>query len=143
LTLLRATFRNVARDTHNPARLADRMSAAFYDEWHGSPYVTGVVAHIDLRDRTLTYTNAGHPPGVLVRNGADRDLSEGGPPLGLLKNAQYFEERLELTGGDVCIFMTDGITEAFDDALLTSRAVLAATVREESRSATGICDAIM
>src|SRR4029453_8887644 len=43
----------------------------------------------------------------------------------------------------VCIFMTDGITEAFDDALLTSRAVLAATVREESRSATGICDAIM
>jgi sigma-B regulation protein RsbU (phosphoserine phosphatase) len=143
LALLRSTFRNIARDAHNPAQLADRMSAAFYEEWQGSPYVTCVVARVDLQDRTLTYTNAGHPPGVLVRDGADRGLSEGGPPLGLLKDAQYFEERLELRVGDVCIFVTDGITEAFDDALLPFHDVLAATVGEDSRSATGICDAIM
>ena len=46
----------------------------------GSPYVTGVLAHADLRQRTLTYTNGGHPPGVLVRNGADRGLSTGALP---------------------------------------------------------------
>jgi sigma-B regulation protein RsbU (phosphoserine phosphatase) len=143
LTLLRSTFRHIGRDTNNPAQLAERMSAAFYDEWHGSPYVSCVVAHVDLRDRTLTYTNAGHPPGVLVRDGADRGLSEGGPPLGLLKDAQYVEERLELRVGDVCIFVTDGITEAFDNAFLRPHDVLAATVREVSRSASGICDAIM
>ena len=142
LTLLRSTFRHVGRDTNSPAQLSERMSAAFYDEWHGSPYVTCVVAHVNLRDRTLTYTNAGHPPGVLVRDGADHGLSEGGPPLGLLKDAQYFEERLELRVGDVCIFVTDGITEAFDDALLPSH-VLAATVGEDSRSANRICAAIM
>jgi serine phosphatase RsbU (regulator of sigma subunit) len=143
LTLLRSTFRHVGRDMSSPARLAERMSAAFYDEWHGSPYVTGIVARLDLGNRTLTYTNAGHPPGVLVRGGVDRGLGEGGPPLGLLKDAQYVEERLELAAGDVCIFVTDGVTEAFDDALLPSREVLAATAREDSRSARRICDAIM
>ena len=143
LTLLRSTFRRVGRDTNNPAQVAERMSAAFYDEWHGSPYVSCVLAHMDLRNRTLTYTNAGHPPGVLVRDGADRGLSEGGPPLGLLKDAQYVEELLELRVGDVCIFVTDGITEAFDGAFLRPDDVLAAAVRENSRSASGICDAIM
>ena len=80
LTLLRSTFRNIGRDTNSPALVAELMSAAFYDEWHGSPYVTCVVAHVDLQDLTLTYSNAGHPPGVLVRDGADHELSEGGLP---------------------------------------------------------------
>jgi sigma-B regulation protein RsbU (phosphoserine phosphatase) len=143
LTLLRSTFRHVGRDTNNPAELAERMSAAFYEEWHGSPYVTCVVALVDLRRRTLTYTNAGHPPGVLVRDRTHRGFSEGGPPLGLLKDAQYVEERLELRVGDVCIFVTDGITESLDHALQRADDVLAAIVREDPRSASRICDAIM
>jgi serine phosphatase RsbU (regulator of sigma subunit) len=87
-----------------------------YDEWNGTPYVTCLIARIDLDRRSLTYTNAGHPSGLLFREHGDRHLSEGGPPLGLLRDAQYSEERVELRDGDVCILMTDGVTESFDDA---------------------------
>ena len=52
LTLLRSTFRNLARNTQSPAELACQMSTVFYDEWHGSPYVTGVVARVDSAGRT-------------------------------------------------------------------------------------------
>jgi len=142
LSLVRSTFRNIARDTGSPARLAGRMSRAFQDEWHGSPYVTCVVARIDLHERTLTYTNAGHPAGLLVRKCGNRDLREGGPPLGLLRDAHYVEERLALRSGDVCVFVTDGITESLDGSRSLG-AVAAALVRDGSPSAARICDAIM
>ena len=115
LTLLRSTFRNVARDAPSLAQLASRMSAAFHDEWHGSPYVTGVIARVDSTERTLTYVNAGHPPGLLIRDDREQALAVGGPPLGLLKRADYDEECRTLESGDVCAFVTDGVTESFDD----------------------------
>jgi serine phosphatase RsbU (regulator of sigma subunit) len=143
LTLLRATFRQIARETHDPAQLAARMSKEFFDEWHGSPYVTGVIARIDLSDRVLTYTNAGHPPGLLVRGNGTRDLWEGGPPLGLLEHADYREERLALTTDDVCILMTDGITESFDSLSTSLASVVAGLASQRQRSASHICDAMM
>jgi serine phosphatase RsbU (regulator of sigma subunit) len=142
LTLLRFTFRNLARDTWSPADLTTRMSSALYQEWQGSPYVTCVIARIDLARRTLTYTNAGHPPGMLVRDGTNRELAEGGPPLGLLPCASYGEEQLDLVEGDIYTFMTDGITEAFDDSLPPWRTVIVDAMRE-ARSAQVVCSAIM
>jgi len=121
LTLLRAAFHNLARSTDRPAELASRMSAAFHDEWQGSPYVTAVVARVDAQTRTLTYTNAGHPSGLLLRADEDRALGEGGPPLGLLKGAPYVEQQIDLAAGDVCVFVTDGISEAVDDGVRSWR----------------------
>ena len=144
LTLLRSAFRTVARDTDSPAEFASRMSSAFYDEWHGSPYVTALVARVDTVARTLTYTNAGHPRGILVREGRDHGLAEGGPPLGLLKEARFAEEELSLMSGDVCAFVTDGISEAFDDALRPwGTAVLESVNEGPSRPAAAICQAIL
>jgi len=143
LSLLRSTFRNVARDTLSPAVLASRMSAAFYDEWHGSPYVTGIVARLDSQERRLTYANAGHPPGLVVRGDAERALGQGGPPLGLLEGARYAEESLTLENGDVCAFVTDGITEAFDGGLQPWRTVARDAVQAQPLSAEAVCDGIL
>jgi sigma-B regulation protein RsbU (phosphoserine phosphatase) len=143
LALLRSTFRRLARETDSPAVLAARMSQALYDEWRGLPYVTCVIARVDLDGRSLTYTSAGHPPGLLVGACGDRDLQEGGPPLGLLSDPQYGEAHIELNAGDVCIFMTDGVTESFDQSARGVRAVVSDIVRTGTRSVSDICDAIM
>jgi sigma-B regulation protein RsbU (phosphoserine phosphatase) len=143
LTLLRFTFRHIARDTQSPADLASRMSAALFDEWHGSPYITCVIARVDLARRLLTYTNAGHPAGLLVRDGKDYELTEGGPPLGLLPCATYLEEQVALREGDVCAFTTDGITEAFDDGQRLWRPVLLDAVRSDRHSAWEVCNEVM
>jgi phosphoserine phosphatase RsbU/P len=144
LTLLRSTFRSVTRDTNSPGEVASRMSAAFHEEWQGSPYVTGVIARIDAVARTLTYTNAGHPPGILIRDGRKRALTEGGPPLGLLQEAWFAEEELALKAGDVCAFVTDGISEAMDDAPWPwDEALLHSAPQAPSGSAAYVCDAIV
>ncbi len=143
LSLLRSTFRQVARDTRSPAELASRMSTAFYDEWHGWPYVTGIVARLDSRERRLTYANAGHPPGLLVRAGAERALGQGGPPLGLLPDARYAEESLALENGDVCAFVTDGITEAFDEGAPPWRTIARDAAGLQPLSAEAVCDRIL
>ena len=114
LTLLRATFRSVARETDRPAAIAARMSAALYDEWRGVPYVTALIVRVAATRRRLTYANAGHPHGLLCRNQWTQALAEGGPPLGLLKGATFDEQSLDLTAGDVCVFVTDGVSEALD-----------------------------
>ena len=95
----------------------------------------------------MTYTNAGHPPGLLVRGGSARDMREGGPPLGLLPSARYSEDCIALKSGDVCVFMTDGITEALDDVSVSVHAVRAATrahgARPHTHVAARVCDTIM
>ena len=48
LTLLRSTFRTLAREGAAPAELARRLAAALYDEWLGTPYVT--VYHRPVRN---------------------------------------------------------------------------------------------
>jgi serine phosphatase RsbU (regulator of sigma subunit) len=143
LTLVHATFRNVVRDTHRPSLVASRMSAAFRDEWHGTPYVTAIIARLDADRHTLTYTNAGHPPAVLVGRQSDRSLKEGGPPLGLLEDARFNDEQIELERGDVCVLMTDGISESLGDALEPARAAIAATIRETPGLPSSMCQALM
>ena len=143
LTLLRSTFRRVARDTVSPAELASRMSDALLDEWHGSPYVTAIVAQIDTMSRTLTYTNAGHPKAILVRDGTSSELAEGGPPLGLLNGARFNEGTLTLLPGDVCVLVTDGISEAFDDELRPWDSTLLELLRKAPQSAEQLCAALI
>ena len=115
LTLLRATFRSVATHATRPETIAERMSAALYDEWQGEPYVTALIARVDLTSRRLTYTNAGHPRGILCRDRSRRALTEGGPPLGLLNDVAFEEEALDLEPGDLWVFVTDGVSEALDE----------------------------
>jgi sigma-B regulation protein RsbU (phosphoserine phosphatase) len=144
LTLLRWTFHHLARTTRQPSELATSMSALFHAEWQGTPYITAAIAAVDTVGLTLTCTNAGHPPGLLIRDGAPRSLEEGGPPLGLLADATYAEQRLELRPGDVFLFVSDGISEAFDDGDRSWRtAALEAVKGVRQRSADEICHGLL
>jgi serine phosphatase RsbU (regulator of sigma subunit) len=144
LTLLRATFRSVARETDRPAAIAARMSAALYDEWRGDPYVTAVIVRVAATKRRLTYANAGHPHGLLCRNHWTQPLAEGGPPLGLLKGATFDEQSLDLATGDVFVFVTDGVSEALDGLHRRWDAAIADCVSHSRRGgAESVSDAVL
>jgi len=51
---------------------------------------------------------------VIWNRGAVRALVVGGPPVGLLAEAQFEEEELSFGEGDLVAFVSDGVTEAFD-----------------------------
>lgn len=144
LPLLRATFRAVARETDRPSEIAARLSATFHDEWHGTPYVTALIARVNLARRCLAYTNAGHPRGIRLCRGEVRDLTTGGPPLGLLKEATFADEELALADGDVCVFVTDGVSEALDNPDRPWHAVIADVVaRVHADTAGAVCRSVV
>jgi serine phosphatase RsbU (regulator of sigma subunit) len=86
---------------------------------HSPPYAfaTGQLAQLDLDNGTITWTNAGHPPPMLVRGGRvihELDCTPT-PPWGLgslLPDAAPTIASEVLEPGDSVLFYTDGVIEA-------------------------------
>lgn len=79
-------------------------------------FVTAFYAVYDPKDRTLTYSRAGHNPPRLKRcqDGTLVGLDgASGLPLGISADSVYQERVHQLLPGDQIIFYTDGITEAY------------------------------
>jgi len=115
---LRSTFRALAGQHLGPARLLAQLSTAFLRDWQARPYVTCIVASFDLTDHSLVYSNAGHPPGIVIGPTGTRYLARGGPPAGLLADATYEQEHLTMHAGDLCLLVSDGVTESLDGVSL-------------------------
>ncbi|MBI3403812.1 MAG: SpoIIE family protein phosphatase [Acidobacteria bacterium] len=88
-------------------------------------FITMTYAVIDVRDRTMTYARAGHTPLIYAPGpgaGSRRVqiLAPDGMVVGLkLDQGEMFErllveETLDLNAGDLCLFFTDGISEAMN-----------------------------
>jgi serine phosphatase RsbU (regulator of sigma subunit) len=140
---LRSEFRAQARQSCDPARIVSQLSTVLHEEWRGSLYVTCLVGTFDLLARTLTYTNAGHPPGIVAGHDGIRYLNRGGPPAGLLPNATFEQEQIQLHLGDACILVTDGVTEALDENSPLEHDFEASREGDAAASAAAICQSVM
>lgn len=63
---------------------------------------------------TFIYTNAGHNPPFLLRDGKFELLRHGGTVLGPTPDATYNRGYVQMVKGDVLCLYTDGIVEAHD-----------------------------
>jgi serine phosphatase RsbU (regulator of sigma subunit) len=140
---LRSTFRALARHTSDPALIVTRLSADLYDDWRGALYVTCFVATFDLRQRTMTSTNAGHPPAIVKGRGGVHHLRRGGPPAGLFRDTTFERESLKLHTGDACLIVTDGVTEALDEDSPLERSLDRLPLWRSSGDAARLCQAVM
>jgi sigma-B regulation protein RsbU (phosphoserine phosphatase) len=62
------------------------------------------------------YVSAGHNPALVARAGGELvRLESTGVPVGMLPNASWREEAVEIGHGDVLCVYTDGVTEAVDE----------------------------
>jgi len=92
-----------------------QVSRLLYQRTPPAKYATSFVASIDLASGRLRFTNAGHNPGLLVRNdGSIERLGSTGVPLGMLPEAPFSAREIELAPGDLFVCYTDGIVEAVD-----------------------------
>jgi sigma-B regulation protein RsbU (phosphoserine phosphatase) len=140
---LRSAFRALARQSSDPARIVTQLSTVLYEEWLGAPYVTCVVGMFDLTARTLTYTNAGHPPGMVAGRDGIRHLNRGGPPAGLLPDVEFDQELLQLHVGDACLLVSDGVTEALEGDTPLEGDLVASRAPHGPASAAELCHAVM
>ncbi len=139
----RTAFRTIARQSSDPARLVTHLSTVLFEEWRGAPYVTCIVATFDLAARTLTYVNAGHPAGIVAGRSGVRHLDRGGPPAGLLQNSSFDQARLQLQDGDVCLLVSDGVTEALEGGAPIERVLATSLDCRGAASADELCQLVM
>ena len=80
-------------------------------------FVTLLLADLDPVDHRLSYVNAGHNPGLLLRaDGTTETLGACAVPLGLLPAAVFREVATSIGPGDLLCLYSDGITEASSPA---------------------------
>jgi sigma-B regulation protein RsbU (phosphoserine phosphatase) len=90
-----------------------KVNTIVYESTDRHKFVTAFYGLLDVRNKVLTFSNAGHNPPILRRaDGSIELLVDGGVALGVLPEAQYEERPIALKPGDVLVLYTDGLSEA-------------------------------
>ncbi|GGW54850.1 hypothetical protein GCM10010503_34740 [Streptomyces lucensis JCM 4490] len=111
--MLRSALSAAIRANPHPAHALEILGvyARSIEEAQGT---TAVKAMIDRRSRLIIYSNAGHPPPVLVRSGGGCVFLEHAtdPPLAVRpQHVPRPQASLEYSPGDVLVLYTDGLIE--------------------------------
>ena len=110
---IQANVRAYARADRTPSDVCAQLNRVVYDNTQDQRFVTFFYAVFDMACHTLTYTNAGHVPPILIRDdGSQQLLTEGGTVLGLFPASAYEQGSVSLNVRDHLVLLTDGITEA-------------------------------
>jgi sigma-B regulation protein RsbU (phosphoserine phosphatase) len=92
--------------------LVSKLNQHLYANTTPEKYATFCFGVYDERNSLFTYTNAGHLPPMLMRDGEPTMLDVNGTVVGAFPFSRYGESQILLLPGDLLLFYTDGITEA-------------------------------
>jgi sigma-B regulation protein RsbU (phosphoserine phosphatase) len=98
----------------NPAAVIRDANAIIANDSRSGMFVTLLYGLLDSTSRTFTYVNAGHNPPLHyhAEGGTLSELEATGIAMGVLDNAEYTQDTVQMAQGDLLILYTDGITEA-------------------------------
>jgi phosphoserine phosphatase RsbU/P len=100
----------------SPGALLALLNHQLYASTPSEKYATLFLGTYDGRQRTLTYSNGGHlPPIIMSEDGSIRRLEVGGTVVGLFDNMSYQEASVQLRRGEMFIAYSDGVTEPEND----------------------------
>lgn len=143
---LRSTLRAYAYEDHGApgdvlARV-DRLSDTL-----GLPLATCVFGVFEPSSSTFRWSNAGHPPPMLVRDGQVTFLDQDhGMLLGVSAGEGMTDAATEVRDGDVLVLYTDGLVERRGESLqvgLARLAIAAQAAEAQTTTAEGLCDALV
>ena len=96
----------------SPALLLKLLNRHLYLSTQSARYATLFLAFYDPPTKSLTYSNGGHlPPILLSTDGTVRRLDCGGSVVGLLEELDYEQATVQMKPGDLLVAFTDGLTE--------------------------------
>ncbi len=96
----------------SPSFLMATLNYQLYRSTPPEKYATMFLAYYDAVTRSLTYSNAGHLPPMLVGgDGNVRRLETSGTVVGLFDGMSYSQSAVGMQSGDIFVAYSDGITE--------------------------------
>ncbi len=126
MAAVRATLRGVT-PAHPPATAIDIAERAlFHDFQRAESFVTLFYAHVDSKNKRVTFVDAGHGYAFVRRaGGAVERLSPRGFPLGVMPEERYEQGSFTLGPGDALITHSDGLLDASEHTDLTPESMSA------------------
>jgi len=110
-----ASLKSLAAQHLSPEEVSTRLNYELYANIPLHKFVTAFYGVVNIAARTLTFTNAGHNPPLLVHsNGECVRLEAGGSVLGAFPDMPFTQDVLDLQHDDRLVLFTDGLTEAVD-----------------------------
>ncbi len=121
--LIRGVVAELGERATDPARVLAEINHSLTPvlEQTGQPvFATAFFGVIDTAAASLTYSNAGHPPPLILRAAIDSVIrlvpSDPEPAAGLIHDFQYSRQETAFAPGDCFLAYTDGILEAANPA---------------------------
>lgn len=126
MIMTRSILRVYLSQMDNPAKILEQTNKHIFGDSKKGMFVTCFLAIIDSKNKTVTYSNAGHIPQYFVKkssinasNSAKKsdyitEMYIHGKPLGFVENASYKNKKISYSKSDTIIMFTDGITETFN-----------------------------
>jgi len=110
----------LASNLHNldvsPSALLSLLNHQLYESTPAEKYATLFLGIYNGPERTLTYSNGGHlPPILMSEDGSIRRLDQGGTVVGLFDGMSYEENPVQFRRGEIFIAYSDGVTEPEND----------------------------
>jgi len=110
---LRAALRARVETVYSIRNVMAELNKFLHASTGAERFVTAFYGVLNRLTGRFTYVNAGHnPPLLLHADGRAVKLQTGGPLLGVLEDAAYFEANADLEPGAILVMYTDGIVEA-------------------------------
>ena len=97
-----------------PGAMLSALNRSLCQRPKRTPFITCCVAIIDLDEKRVWWSKAGHPEIYHYKKSTDtvNELALDSYPLGVSQKAAYIDETFTLSDGDLLIFYTDGLPEA-------------------------------
>jgi sigma-B regulation protein RsbU (phosphoserine phosphatase) len=127
------------------SRMVAELNRQLYANTSAEKYATFCFGLYDEDSRSLTYTNAGHLPPILLHEGQPQLLEVTGTVVGAFPHMRYEERTVEMGPGDILVAYTDGIVEpenVYGEEFGTDR-MMELVVRYQTESSEEIIERIM
>jgi PAS domain S-box-containing protein len=142
---LRSALRAYALEGHAPARVVEQLNRLIWTEEEESQMATLIYVVVDPAAEELRWVNAGHPPPLLLSDGARPEFLQGGSsvPLGVLPFPEFVEASARIDQGATVVLYTDGLVERPGEHLDAGLKRLAGVVGEPPGDPQELCDRVL
>ena len=141
---LRSALRAYALEGHDAGRVVERLNRLLWTEAEESQMATMLYVIVDPAEGVVRWVNAGHPPPLVIADGAVRFLQgEASVPLGVLPFPTYQEASAALEPGSTLLLYTDGLIERPGEHIDDGLAELAARVADAPEDPHALLDHLL
>ena len=113
---LQATLRALASECASLGELGRRVNRIVKRDGLSNRFATLVYLELAPDSGRVRLVNAGHLPPLLLKSRSVEELPRGSMALGIVADADFVEQQIELRAGEMLLVYSDGVTEAMNRA---------------------------